>query len=81
MATSYTGTISAPDWTTVSSLTGVTFTSGKIYNLQVKKQCQLKVDNAIFDVDNREVIYVASSSALYIKTGGTSCRLTVLQND
>ena len=81
MSQSYTGTISAPDWTTVSSLTGVTFTSGKVYNMQVKNQCQLKVGNAVFDAENREIIYVASSDNLYIKTGGITCRLTILEND
>ena len=79
MAQSYTGTITAPDWESVATLTGVTFTSGKVYDLQVKGQCQLKVGNAIFDVENREVIYVATSEAIYIKTGGVSCRLTVLE--
>lgn len=79
MAQSYTGTITAPDWESVATITGVTFTSGKVYDLQVKGQCQLKVGNAIFDVENREVIYVATSEAIYIKTGGVSCRLTVLE--
>ena len=79
MSQSYTGTISAPDWTTVSSLTGVTFTSGNVYNMQVAKQCQFKVGNAEFTAFNRDVYYVASGDDLYIKTGGTDCRLTVLE--
>ena len=79
MATSYTGTINASDWASVASLTGVTFTSGKTYNIQVRKQCQLKVDNAIFDAFNRDVIYVAGSKTLYIKTGGVDCGLTILE--
>lgn len=79
MAQSYTGTITAPDWESVATLTGVTFTSGNIYNMQVKNQCQIKIGNAIFDVENREIIYVAGTDAMYIKTGGISCRLTVLE--
>ena len=79
MATSYTGTINAEDWVTVSSLTGVTFTSGKTYNIQVQKQCQFKVGNAIFDAFNRDVIYTQGTDDLYIKTGGTACRLTILE--
>ena len=80
MATSYTGIITAPDWESVATLTGVTFTSGKVYSIQVKNQCQLKVGDAIFDAENRDIIYVAGSDAIYIKTGGISCRLTVLEN-
>lgn len=76
---SYTGTIQADNWVTVASKTGVTFTSGKTYNLQVRNQCQLKVGNAIFDAFNRDIIYVAGSSDLYIKTGGTQCGLTILE--
>ena len=79
MATSYTGTINASEWATVSSLTGVTFTSGKTYSIQVRKQCQLKVGDAIFDAFNRDIIYVAGSDALYIKTGGTDCGITILE--
>ena len=76
---SYTGTINAPEWETVASLTGVTFTNGKTYNLQVRKQCQLKVENAIFDVCNREVNYTVNEGTLYIKTGGSECGLTILE--
>lgn len=79
MATSYTGTITAPDWESVATLTGVTFTSGKVYNMQVKNQCQLKIGNAIFDAENRDIIFDGNVGTPYIKTGGISCRLTVLQ--
>lgn len=77
--TSYTGTIQADDWTSVTSLTGVTLTSGKTYDLQIVKQCQLKVGDAIFDVFNRDVIFTQGEGALYIKTGANPCRLTILE--
>ena len=77
---SYTGTISAPEWATVSSLTGVTFTSGKTFNLYVLGQCEFKVGDAIIPAFNRQVFYDPAVGDLYIKTGAITCRLTILEN-
>lgn len=76
---SYTGTINSTDFANVATLTGVTFTSGKTYDLQVRKQCQLKVGDAIFDVCNRDVIYTQGEGTLQIKTGDNNCGLTILE--
>ena len=80
MGQSATKTIKAADWKTVSSLTNITFNNSKTYNLYVVKQCEFKVGDAIFPAFNRQVFYDPNVGTLYIKTGGTECRLTVLEN-
>lgn len=79
MATSFTGEVQADDFETLTSKTGVTFTSGKKYNFQVRKQCQIKVGDAVFDFANENFDYNAGSNTIYIKTGAPSCGLTILE--
>lgn len=83
MATSFTGKVIANDWTTVSSLTGVTFTSGNKFNMTVTGECQFKNGNYIQPVRDpikNEVTfdYIANSNDLYIRTGANGCTLAVL---
>lgn len=75
---SFTGEIQADDWTLVSTLSGITFTSGNKYNMTVVKQCQFKVADYIVPVFNQTFDYYATSDDLYIKTGKPSCTLSIL---
>lgn len=80
MATSFTGTINTNNsYQSVSELTGITFTSGKTYTMQVQNTAYFKVDDAEFLFNNREFQYKASSSDLYIKTTTMPCVLSILE--
>ena len=78
MTDSYTGEVNAPDWTLVSTISGITFTVGNKYNVTVVKQCQFKVANYIVPVFNTNFDFIAGTDDLYIKTGGTTCTLSLL---
>lgn len=75
---SFTGEIQADNWSLVSTLTGVTLTSGNKFNITVVKQCQFKVADYIVPVFNQTFDYIATSDDLYIKTGAPSCTLSIL---
>jgi len=77
--TSYTGKIISPEYATVASKTGISFTSGKTYTMQIQGSAWLKEDDAEFLFSNREFQYKASSSDLYIKTTEMGCLMTFLE--
>lgn len=78
--TSYTGKINTHNnYQKASDLTGVTFTSGKTYTIQVQNAAYFKVDDAEFLFSNREFQYKAGSSDLYIKTTTMPCVLSILE--
>lgn len=80
MATSFTGSINTyNNYQKASELTGVTFTSGKTYTMQVQNAAYFKVDDAEFLFSNREFQYKAGSSELYIKTTTMPCVLSILE--
>ena len=77
---SFTGQINtAGEWETVSSLTGITFTSGKKYNMYADSQCQLKIADYIVPVFHEKFDYTAGSDDLYIKTGANDVTLAILE--
>ena len=78
---SFTGLVQSKDFETVSSKTGVTFTAGNSYTMQVQNDCYLKIADAVFRVSNEKFCYTAGSEDLYIKTPYGSCQLTILEND
>lgn len=82
MTTSFTGKIETNgEYETVSSLSGVTFTSGKSYSIQIQNLAYLKIADAEFAIYTDEPFtYTASSDDLYIKTDYASCVLTILEN-
>ena len=83
MAESYTGTIKTDgQWQSVETLTGVTFTVGNTYSMNIINTAEIKVANAIFPVTNEKFQYKAGSEDLYIKTqNGYTCTLTILENE
>ena len=83
MAESYTGTIKTDgEWQSVETVTGVTFTVGNIYTMNVINTAEIKVANAIFPISNEKFQYKAGSDDLYIKTqDGYTCTLTILENE
>lgn len=83
MVESYTGTIKTDgEWQSVETLTGVTFTVGNAYTMNVINSAEIKVANAIFPVTNEKFQYKAGADDLYIKTqDGYTCTLTILENE
>ena len=81
MAVSYTGVINTNgEFETVESLTSLTFTAGKTYNMQIQNEAYLKVADAVFAFINEKFNYIASTDDLYIKTyGSMPCTLTILE--
>ena len=83
---SFTGLVDTNgEWVTVSSVSGVTFTSENTYTLQANNSCYLKVADAEFTVLPAQVIqFKAGNDDLYIKTditGYPKCTLTVLEHE
>lgn len=63
----------------VATLTGVTFTSGNSYTLQVRNFVQLRLDDGIIDVNTTEPFtYTAGSDDLEINTPQGATLLTVI---
>lgn len=83
MAESYTGTIKTNgEWQSVETVTGVTFTVGNTYTMNVINTAEIKVANAIFPISNEKLQYKAGADDLYIKTqDGYTCTLTILENE
>lgn len=83
MAESYTGTIKTDgEWQSVETATGVTFTVGNTYTMNVINTAEIKVANAIFPISNEKFQYKAGADDLYIKTqDGYTCTLTILESE
>ena len=83
MVESYTGTIKTDgEFELVETLTGVTFTVGNTYTMNVINTAEIKVANAIFPITNEKFQYKAGANDLYIKTqNGYTCTLTILENE
>lgn len=81
MATSYTGTINTNGtFVDLATESGVTFTSGKSYTIQIQNLAYIKLADAIFTIyTNDPFTYTAGSDSLYIKTNNTSCVVTILE--
>lgn len=74
MANLWTGEVVAKDYKSISAISGVTFTNGEKYMLQVDGIAYLREGTLGkgFIVKNSDVLieYTASSDVLYIKTDG-----------
>lgn len=84
MATSYTGTIKTNgEFIDISTESGVTFTSGKSYTIQILPNNDIvyfKVADAIFEIDNSNPFtYTAGSDSPKLKTNYKECTLTILE--
>ena len=80
---SYTGTISTKgDFIKISELTGISFTTNNIYSMQIINFAEIKIENAIFNINNEKFIYKSITENLYIRTpNGYTCTLTILENE
>lgn len=79
---SYTGSINTNnEYVSVASETGVTFTNGNSYTMQVQNSAYLKIGDAEFYVSNEKFQYKAGSETLYIKTSLSGCVLTILEGE
>lgn len=80
---SYTGTINTgTDFESVSTLTGVTFTSETTYTMQIQNLGWLKIGDAIFTINSDLPFgYKAGSEAIYIKTTDRGVILSILENE
>lgn len=79
-AQSFTGTINTDgEFETVASLTSLTLTSGKKFNMQIQNVAYLKEGDAVFCFNNEKFDYTVGSNDLYIKTVAGSCVLTMLE--
>lgn len=83
MVESYTGTIKTDgQWQSVETVTGVTFTVGNTYTMNVINTAEIKVAKAIFPVTNEKFQYTVGAADLYIKTqDGYTCTLTILESE
>ncbi len=80
--TSYTGTIDTKgEFKSIASLTGITFSSGTSYTMQIQNMALLKIGDAVFTITvNEPFTYTAGEETLYMKTCYGQCVLTVLEN-
>lgn len=79
MANSFTGTINTNgEFKTVDELTGLTLTSEKTYTFQVQNIAELKIDNAIFTLQNEKFTWKQGADTIYLKS--VNAVLTVLEN-
>lgn len=82
MATSFTGEISTQgNFVDLETASGVTFTTGNSYTIQIQNTGYLKLNDAIFTIyTDTPFTYNAGTDTLYIKTEGNSCLVTILEN-
>lgn len=77
---SFTGTINTNgEFESVATLTDLTLTTGKKFNMQIQNVAYLKEGDAVFCFNNEKFDYTVGSNDLYIKTPLTSCELTMLE--
>lgn len=78
--TGYTGNINTnQEFQSVATLTGITFSSGKTYNMQIQNSAYLKLGDAVFCFNNEKFDYKAGTDDLKIKTTYNSCILTIYE--
>lgn len=78
---SYTGIINTQgEFQNVSTLTGVTFTEGKTYTIQIQNLAWVKISDAIFEVGNKPFTYKAGGEELQVKTPNANGIISVLEN-
>ena len=80
---SYTGTADTDGaWETVASVTGLTFTPGKQYTMQIRNIAYLRIANAIFYLKDQLFTFTQGEDDLYIKAedNANQAVLTILEN-
>ena len=79
---SFTGTIDTDgEFLLIETETGITFTAGTKYTVQVQNQAYVKIADAVFNVTGKEFEYTAGTEDIYIKTTYQPCVLTILENE
>lgn len=79
---SYTGIINTNgEFENVATLTGVTFTQGNTYTVQIQNLAWVKIADAIFEVGGKPFTYKAGSSDLEVKTPNANAIISVLENE
>ena len=76
---SYTGTVDTHgEFTSIETLTGITFTVGETYSIQIQNLGYFKVGDAVFTIYTDDPFnWVAGSDTPYIKNNYGKCVLTI----
>lgn len=76
---SYTGPVDTNgEFESVEEITGITFTVGENYSIQMQNTAYLKIADAVFTIYTDDPFnFVAGSDTPYIKTNYGKCILTV----
>ena len=80
MANLYTGTIKTETYKTLASLTGVTFTSGTKYVIQLRNSAYIREGTngkGFIVLDSQPFEYTAGDDDLYIKTYANGCTVNI----
>ena len=80
---SYTGTINTNnEFADLATLTGITFTSGNTYTIQIQNLAEFKVGDAVFTIYTDDPWnFVAGTDAPYVKTDLQDCILTIYESE
>ena len=81
-AQSYTGSINTNgEFVDVETLTGITFTPGNNYSVQIQNLAEWKVADAVFTILTDDVWnFLGGSDTPYIKTVLGDCTLTIYES-
>lgn len=76
---SFTGRVNTENvYQSIEELTGITFTVGETYSIQIQNLAYFKIADAEFPIYTDDVWnFVAGSDTPYIKTNYSSCVLTI----
>ena len=78
---SFTGTINTQGtYQTLASISGLTFTSGKSYTIQITGTADLKIANAKFPLRDERFPFSQGDDTAYIKTGWLGATIAILEN-
>lgn len=78
---SFTGNINTNgQFETLESLTGITFTEGKNYTIQITGTADLKIANAKFPLRDERFPFSQGDDTAYIKTGWLGATIAILEN-
>ena len=82
-AQSYTGSINTNgEFVDVETLTGITFTPGNNYSVQIQNLAYFKIGDAIFTIYTDDPWnFVAGTDTPYIKTDLKDCVLTIYESE
>lgn len=78
---SYTGFITQTTYTTLASLSEITFTEGKTYSIQIQNIAEFKIGDAEFTFENEKFTWKQGGQDIYLKTTSLGARITILENE